>query len=371
MSGEVAEWPRKILMTADAVGGVWQYSVDLSTALANSGIEILLATLGEAPSTAQLSALQSNPAIKTVHGDYALEWMQDPWQDVDESGKWLLEQQQSFGADLIHLNGFSHSMLPWECPVVLVAHSCVRTWWRAVRDAAPGDEWNEYTRRVKAGLEAANSVVAPSVAMARSLSDEYSIPAEKVRVIYNSTQMPEHHGKQKGAFILAAGRMWDEAKNFKLLTEIAPRLDWHIRVAGAESGPDSANETDRLQPLGSLPHQKLTEQFRAASMFAHPALYEPFGLSVLEAARSRCCLLLSNIASLRELWEGSAVFLDPRDPELWAFEINELCRDFPRRRRLADLAATRARRYNPGVMLAAYLDLYSSVLAAPEKGVAA
>ena len=60
--------------------------------------------------------------------------------------------------------------------------------------------------------------------------------------------------------------------------------------------------------LGPLSHSQTLRQLDAASIFLHPAFYEPCGLSVLEAARCRCCLVLSDIPSLRELWEGAAIF---------------------------------------------------------------
>lgn len=368
MPGEETDLPKKILLTADAVGGVWQYTVDLCAALSHVGVEVLAATLGPAPSPEQTENLRGIRGVTTVHGDYSLEWMQEPWRDVDESGEWLLGLQQKFSADLIHLNGFSHAALRWERPVMSVAHSCVRSWWRAVEEAEPGPEWAEYGRRVTAGLQASTLVAAPSSAMARSVACEYGVPAEKIRVVHNAVRTSECNGKQKEAFVLAAGRMWDKAKNFALLQKIAPRLDWPVRVAGTA---DDGSGSERLQMLGILNRNQLTEQMRHASIFAHPALYEPFGLAPLEAARSRCCLVLSNIPSLRELWDGAAVFLDPRDPDLWAFEINELCSDFARRQRLAELALKRSRRYNSEAMLAGYLHLYRTILGRELKDAAA
>lgn len=369
MSVEAKDGPRRILMTADAVGGVWQYAVDLSAALAHAGVEVLLATLGPAPSSEQLRRIEAVRGVRVLHGDYSLEWMEKPWRDVDASGKWLLSLQQSFSADLIHLNGFSHAALPWERPVVCVGHSCVRSWWLAVHGTPPGPEWAEYTRRVRAGLDVCSKVVTPSAAMARSLTEEYDVEAAKISVIHNSTRIRESDGKGKEAFILAAGRMWDRAKNVGLLVEISSRLDWPLRVAGAS---DLSLGADSPHMLGVLSQERVFEQMRCASIFAHAALYEPFGLSILEAARSRCSLVLSNISSLRELWDGAAVFLDPRDPELWAFELNQLGRDFPGRRRLGDLAARRARRYASEAMLDAYVSLYASLLSGQfQKGVAA
>jgi hypothetical protein len=44
-----------------------------------------------------------------------------------------------------------------------------------------------------------------------------------------------------------------------------------------------------------------------------PARYEPFGLSVLEAALSGCALVPGDIASLRGNWDGVAEFVCPDD----------------------------------------------------------
>ena len=41
-----------------------------------------------------------------------------------------------------------------------------------------------------------------------------------------------------------------------------------------------------------------------ASIYALPARYEPFGLSILEAALSGAALVLGDIPSLREVWGG-------------------------------------------------------------------
>ena len=46
----------KILMTADAVGGVWTYALDLAVGLAPRGVEVVLAVLGPAPSPRQRAA---------------------------------------------------------------------------------------------------------------------------------------------------------------------------------------------------------------------------------------------------------------------------------------------------------------------------
>ncbi len=114
--------------------------------------------------------------------------------------------------------------------------------------------------------------------------------------------------------------------------------------------------------LGALPHSELMSQMARASIFAHPALYEPFGLGVLEAARAKCCLLLSDIPSLRELWDGAALFADPRDPEQWLFELNLLSNDFEKRESLAAAAFAHAARYSADKTLDSYRLTYQSLV---------
>jgi glycosyltransferase involved in cell wall biosynthesis len=124
-----------------------------------------------------------------------------------------------------------------------------------------------------------------------------------------------------------------------------------------------SNQISNVCYLGALPHQQLMQQLQCASLFLHPALYEPFGLAVLEAAAAGCCLVLSDIPSLRELWEGAAVFVAPRDRDQWIYEVNNLTRDFEARESLARAAQSRAQLYHSDQMLEQYLSVYELLMA--------
>ena len=332
-------------MTTDAVGGVWQYALDLAAGITRRGAEILLATLGPPPSAAQRQQAKAIAGLTLAEGDFPLEWEQNPWSGVDASGKWLLQLQANYGADLAHLNGYSHAALPWKIPVITVAHSCVFSWWRAVHGTAPGTEWTEYRRRVTEGLKAAPAIVAPTIAMARNLSHEYGIPIEKVKTIANFSLASPTMQHEKQPLILSAGRIWDVAKNLKRLSGLAPQLRWKLRIAD-----------------GTLPHAELLNEMTRAGIFGHPSLYEPFGLAVLEAARSRCCLVLSDIPSLRELWDGAAVFINPRDEQEWVRQLNKLAENEERRNSLAALAFARSKRYDAAQSLQEYWTLYGKLI---------
>jgi len=84
-------------------------------------------------SQAHEAAQISNLTLYESH--YKLEWMEDPWTDVEEAGAWLLELAQRVQPDLVHLNNYVHGALPWSVPVLMVGHSCVLSWWQAQRRA--------------------------------------------------------------------------------------------------------------------------------------------------------------------------------------------------------------------------------------------
>ncbi len=352
----------RLLMTADAVGGVWQYAVDLISELTCRGFEVLLATMGPLPSNEQKQRVSEIGNARLVESNWALEWMPLPWSDVEGAGEWLLDLRDEFHPDLIHLNGYAHAALPWGRPVLTVAHSCVCSWWRAVHGESAGPEWNAYRDRVAAGLRASTAVASPSRSMALCLEREYGISHETVDVIHNFSRVTLLATRNQ-PFFLATGRFWDSGKNLCLLDGIARDLPWPVRVAGSGYPPAGHSVSFRdVTPLGVMPHPDLINEMSRAAIFVHPALYEPFGLAVLEAARAECCLVLSDIPSLRELWEGAAVFLDPNDRAVWARELTRLANDPERRMLLGRRAQERSMRYHPANSAAEYVRLYAQMI---------
>src|SRR5438034_3027757 len=102
----------RVLMTADTVGGVWTYALELARALGEQGVEVALATMGAALREEQKAEAQALPRLKLFESDFRLEWMENPWKDVDRSGEWLLELEDQLHPDFIHLNSFAHGALP-------------------------------------------------------------------------------------------------------------------------------------------------------------------------------------------------------------------------------------------------------------------
>ena len=119
--------------------------------------------------------------------------------------------------------------------------------------------------------------------------------------------------------------------------------------------------------LGELTSGELRAWLGKRPIFASAALYEPFGLSVLEAAQAGCALVLSAIPTFHELWEGAALFAPPRDAEAFAEAVRALLNDPARRRRMERAAQERARRYNLEASAQKMMALYEEMMGRPRK----
>src|ERR1700730_76828 len=135
---------RRVLMTTDTVGGVWTFTLELAQQLSKLGIEVVMAALGRAPNPQQISDAGCVLELIVLTSDFKLEWMEEPWSDVEESGRWLLHLEREYRPDIVHLNSFGHGDLPWSAPVILTAHSCVLSWWAAVKKGPAPDAWGRY-----------------------------------------------------------------------------------------------------------------------------------------------------------------------------------------------------------------------------------
>jgi glycosyltransferase involved in cell wall biosynthesis len=101
---------------------------------------------------------------------------------------------------------------------------------------------------------------------------------------------------------------------------------------------------------------------RAAAIFAAPATYEPFGLSVAEAAASGCALVLSDIPSMRELWGDAALFVASRDSAALRRTLMHLCQSEQLRMEMQCRARMRAGTYSLKIMVDAYCERYTRML---------
>ncbi len=353
--------PRRILLAADAVGGVWSYAAELAAGLARHGLETVLAVPGPAPSSAQRAEIAGIPGLRLRRSDLPLEWQAEQPGQLALLANWIDTVARADAVDLVHLNGAALAPLLAAAPVVVTQHSCLATWWRALRSEPLPPAWRWQVEATAAGLATADAVIAPSRAFADALRAAYpGIPGPAV--IHNGRARLAPPRAPKAPVVMTAGRLWDDAKNLAVLERATSAIAWPVLAAGPTFGPNgTAVELSAVQPLGTLPSGQLQERLAESTIFVSLARYEPFGLAVLEAAAAGNALVLADIPTFRELWQDVACFVPADDPAAVAAAVNQLIAEPARCAALAEQARLRARRYPARRMVDATLALYRSL----------
>jgi glycosyltransferase involved in cell wall biosynthesis len=349
----------RILMTLDAVGGVWRYGIDLAEGLRMRGFDTIFACLGPEPNEAQ--AAEAERCGELVHLGGKLDWQVDSEAELGRIYDLISNAAARCGADLLHLNLPSQAAsLEADAPIVTVSHSCVPTWFHAMRDGLPERlEWNRKLNT--AGFRASDAVIAPSASHAAMLLDCYG-SIENLRVVHNSVASCGE-ACHKDHLVFAAARWWDEAKNGKVLDEAADSMDWPLLLAGSCRGPGGETVTiDSAICRGQLSHAETLALMRQAAIVVSPSLYEPFGLVALEAAASGAALVLADIPTYRELWDGAACFADPHDPDAFAATVNLLVSSGGLREKFAEAARDRSKLFSRRMQVDAMAALYRQLI---------
>jgi glycogen synthase len=360
-----ADAPERVLLTADAVGGVWTYTLDLARGLSDRGIAAVLAVLGPRPSGDQQAEAQAIVGLRTVFTGLPLDWTARTEADLYGAALALAALADETGADVVHLHApaLAHGAR-YPAPVVVVAHSCVATWWRTVRSGPLPEDFRWRSRITQAGLARADAMIAPSRSFADMVLATYDDVAPCF-VVHNGRRTAPVSSVERDDAVLTAGRLWDEGKNAALLDRAAAMIDVPVFAAGPTEAPDGASvRFQNLRLLGTLHEPALRRRLASSRVFASPARYEPFGLTVLEAAQAGCALILSDIPTFRELWDGAALFLDPDDAEGWAAMLARIARTPDLATDLGERARRQSAQYGTEAMVDRTLDVHRSVLRA-------
>jgi glycosyltransferase involved in cell wall biosynthesis len=349
----------RVMMTLDAVGGVWPYALDTAAMLTAQGMACRLLGLGPPP--ARPVALP--PGVDVVWTDEPLDWMVTDEAALDTVAPAIAAWARDWRADVVHLSAPSQAVGQPDGPAVIVqSHSCVPTWWAAMRGNDLPAEWRWQVERNRAGFHRADGVIVPSASHGHALKRVYGV-VPRLRVVPNATTSVTNFSVDKQAYVFAAGRWWDEGKNGQVLDAAAARTSWPILMAGALAGPNGTRlNLENAIALGQLPGAEVRVHMARAAIFAAPSRYEPFGLAVLEAASVGACLLLADIATFRELWDGAAIFVDPIDPSAWSHTIAALADDPPRRAALGEQARLKAAAFTFDSQRVALLAAYDAAV---------
>jgi glycosyltransferase involved in cell wall biosynthesis len=331
----------RIIVTTDAVGGVWRYSLELARGLIEHRIEVVLAVLGPAPDPIRRNEAAALGA-RLVVTDLPLDWLAETPGEIEHAAQALAAMAERFDADTVQLHAPALvGQARWPVPVICMSHSCTATWWQAVRGGSLPADMAWRAEATAGGIARADVVIAPTRAFSDALRICYGT-TRPIEVVHNG-RTPVVAGAQRQEHVLTAGRLWDEGKNVAVLDTAAAAWSWPVLAAGPTEGPNGARlVAHNMTMLGSLGEVELAEEYARASVFVSLARYEPFGLAVLEAAQAGCALILSDIPTFRELWDGAAILVPTDDVHAVTAAVEALFRDPGLRIRSGQAARRRA-----------------------------
>jgi glycosyltransferase involved in cell wall biosynthesis len=318
--------------------------------------------MGNLLSEEQSEQLNLLSNVHIYESSFAVDWKYSNEEKFRKAKQWVDFLYEEIQPEIIHFNNFAQASGSWKCPVVTAYHFCVLTWWLSVKGTLPPFQCSKYLKTLKAAITVSDVVVAPSKSILKQ-AEIANGTFSRSQVINYGLEVTRKYDVDKEDIILSAGCFSNEAKNIRLLAEIAKNLDWPVCIAGNNTISDASTliSTKNVFLLGILSKLKLKSYMDRASIFVMPAKYQPFGLVLLEAAQSNCALVLAKIPSLQEIWGDAALYFDPEDGDQAETAILTLIKDERLRKEMAQKAYARSQQFTAEKMADEYYQLYESL----------
>lgn len=130
------------------------------------------------------------------------------------------------------------------------------------------------------------------------------------------------------------------------------RLAGQLVIAGGFEPGDPIEERahslglgDRVRCVGRVSGADLRGLYHLSSLLIHLALYEGFGLPIVEAMAAGLPIIASNLGALREIGEGPAQLVHPQDVGEISTALARVLVDDPLRRRMIEAGRRKAERF--------------------------
>jgi glycosyltransferase involved in cell wall biosynthesis len=245
----------------------------------------------------------------------------------------------------------------------------------------------DYYRQVERAVEEADAIIAVSRHTASDIIKLLGVEAARVHIVLNAVhpdftvvddterltatraryELPQRFGLFVGTV--------EPRKNLAVLIEAWRRLSERgVRIplvlagaAGWKSQP-LYEFAERLRPavdirfLGRVGRVELVDLYNLAWVHVHPAIYEGFGLTALEAMACGTPTIVSDVASLPEVVGEAGLRLPPGNPAAWADGVQRILGDADLRTELRRRGLERAAQFSRPRMAGQTLAVYRSVL---------
>jgi glycosyltransferase involved in cell wall biosynthesis len=224
---------------------------------------------------------------------------------------------------------------------------------------------------VPRSVRCADHVLTISEATRADLIRQYRVPAEKISIAYPGVEARFHPqpdpegeatlrarlGLPDAPLVLTVGTL-QPRKNHLMVVEafalLSEASDAVLVIAGGEGWAYEGVKrrvaelglAQRVRLIGFVSDDDLPALYRLADVFAYPALYEGFGLPVLEAMASGVPVVTSNRSSMPEITGPDAgLLVDPESVEQVAEAISTLLSDSRLAARLRERGLARAKAF--------------------------
>jgi glycogen(starch) synthase len=356
----------RVLMTTDTIGGVWTFTKELSAELLSRGCSIALISLGREPSTAQWAWVEAQKRrwgsrFQFEPSAVPLEWMTGNECAFDDGAPLLMRVAEDLEADLMLSSQFCFGALASDMPRIVVAHSDVLSWARACRpQGLEHSAWLEtYCKLVAEGLREADAVVAPTHWMLDALAANFALPPQRCVIPNGRSLKSAAINAKRNLQAVTAGRVWDEAKNVSILRDVRSAVPLLIAGETELAAERCSIDAEHLRVMGLLNEGELSDLLRRSAIYVCTSVYEPFGLSPLEAGLCGCAVVANDIPSLREVWEDGALFFS--GAESLSNLLDRLSGDRELLMRARERSMRRAEIFTAERMASKYLELFEKV----------
>ncbi|HEY7737877.1 MAG TPA: glycogen synthase [Candidatus Limnocylindria bacterium] len=289
-------------------------------------------------------------------------------------------------ADLVHCHTWYTHLgglvigQAYGLPLVVTVHSLepLRPWKR--EQLGSGYEASAWVERQ--ALEAADAVIAVSDASRQDIVDHFAVDSNRIHVVHNgidATAFAPDQGREalsrhgidpKQPYVLFVGRVTRQ-KGITTLVDAMPHLDPRIGVVLAAGQPDTPElareveagiaEAQAIAPTRAihwipemLDRKSVRQLYTHAAVFACPSVYEPFGITNLEAMACGVPVVATRVGGIPEVVVHGRTGLlvdvpaegrtddDPAVAQALAAAINELVADPARRAAMGEAGRERA-----------------------------
>lgn len=222
-------------------------------------------------------------------------------------------------------------------------------------------------RAVPDSARRADHIITVSEATRRDVIEMYRIDPDRVTAIPHGVsaryspalsgheaEVRRKYGLGDGPIILTVGTLQPRKNHLRLVQAFARVAgDARLVIAGGAGWDYDAvrAEVERLKLgervvfAGFVADGDLPDLYRTATVFAYPALYEGFGLPILEAMACGVPVVTSDRSSLPEVAGGAGLLIDPMDVDALADAISRVLEDSSLRADLHEKGLGRARQF--------------------------